>query len=129
MANRVVLTLGGLKVSKPGINVLTAADTDLIFSSDFNQGSLFSRGSVTFSSSSIQSVNYGKTFVNMPMILFNVVRTVSPVYNELYINDFVLSASPTNAAAWCRVGSTNFQYYGPLASGMTMKYIIWDLDL
>ncbi|UVK46812.1 hypothetical protein BPNPMPFG_002522 [Mesorhizobium sp. AR07] len=129
MANRVLLTAGALKVSKPGFNVMTAADADLIFSSDFSQGSLFSRGSLTFSSNTVKTVNYGKTFVNMPMIMFNVNRGTPMVYNEIYINDFILSASPTAASAWLRVGSSSFSYHGPLVDGMAAKYIIWDLDL
>lgn len=127
MANRVLLQPTGMKVSRPGVDVLTAGDADLLFSSDASQTPVHMKGTVTFSSSSIQSVNYGKTFSNMPMIMFLV-----PVgtYNQaVYINDFIIASSPSNAAAWVRVGSSDFSYYGPSAGGTVFRYIIWDLDL
>lgn len=108
---------------------MTVTGKDLLFDSDFGQGPVHSKGSVVFQSN-INQINYGKTFVNMPMIMFSCVETTGPNdYIGLYINDFVLSASPTNASAWVRVNASNFQYSGPLKQGMVMKYIIWDLDL
>lgn len=37
----------GTKISKPNINVLTASDADLIFSSEFNTPKVFAKGSLT----------------------------------------------------------------------------------
>ena len=128
MANRVLLQPTGMKVSRPGVDVLTAGDADLLFSSDASQTPVHMKGTVTFSSSSIQSVNYGKTFANMPMIMF-LVPLGDGYTQSIYINDFIIAASPSNAAAWVRVGSTNFSYYGPSAGGTVFRYIIWDLDL
>lgn len=117
-------------MSGAGVDVLSAADAALLFSSDASQASVHMKGTVSFSSSSIQSVSYGKTFVNMPMIMFLLDQSTPPIiYYSIYINDFVLSSSPVDASAWVRVGSSNFSYYGPRAGGTVFRYIIWDLDL
>lgn len=45
MANRVLLYTNGLKISRPGVNVLTAGNADLLFNSDLSSMVVGQRGS------------------------------------------------------------------------------------
>lgn len=126
MANRVLLDPNGMKVSRPGVDVLTAGDADLLFSSDFSQTPVHMKGIVTFSSSSIRTLNFGRTFLNMPMVTFLV--SYSSFYG-LYINDWVESGSLSSANAYVRVRNSSFTYYAPNRDGLVMRYIVWDLNL
>lgn len=116
-----------MRVSSVGVDVLTTTDANLLFNSDFAQAPLHSKGTITFSSSTIRTLSYGKTFTNMPMVMFLVAG--STTFSNLFINDWVLSASLSNASAYVRVRNSSFTYYAPQRDGLTARYIIWDLDL
>lgn len=68
MANRILLNQSGLKVSKPGINVLSASDINLNFSSDWGIMATLISGAITLAADAEQDVFYGKTFTVMPMV-------------------------------------------------------------
>ncbi|QIG76838.1 hypothetical protein EVC30_009 [Rhizobium phage RHph_Y1_11] len=80
MANRLLLDTTGLKISKPGIDVLTAAAGNLQFSSDWKQLRVYGRGSFTVPNpigytpkalggwnSVTFTVSLGKTFSGIPV--------------------------------------------------------------
>jgi hypothetical protein len=80
MANRVLLNALGLRVTKPGANVLTAGNADLLFSSDWSQVGHHLSGSKTISWTPVpgspqqatwsDSVGFGKTFASVPLVVF-----------------------------------------------------------
>jgi hypothetical protein len=79
MVNRVLLNTSGLKVSKPGADVLSAGPGDLLFSSDWSALGLFTQGSISASWSTnletgwwVQSVPFGKTFATPPAVFFEI---------------------------------------------------------
>lgn len=80
MVQRVLLNQSGLKVSKPGVNVLTAGPGQLNFSSDWAGMDVYTRGDVSFNwqirgDGKIGDVPMftrmlGKTFPTIPFVLF-----------------------------------------------------------
>lgn len=70
MANRAVLNVNGLKVSKPGVNVLTAGINDLLFSDNWSALSKHMSGSLSISSGGNKFVNFGKTFAQVPLVMW-----------------------------------------------------------
>lgn len=78
MVDRILLDSSGLKVSQPGVPVLSAGFSQLQFSSDFSAIGLFSTNvfalnwsffganSGTFST----TINYGKSYATPPLIWF-----------------------------------------------------------
>jgi hypothetical protein len=75
MTNRVLLDSSGLKVSKPGVNVLTASASQLNFNSEWSQVGLYRRGTYTIDwpiSASGIFINLGKTFTTPPIVIFEI---------------------------------------------------------
>jgi len=77
MTNRILLNAGGLKISNPGADVLTAAGRFLHFSSDWSQLGQYAQGSATTSwavsgevGTWTQSIGLGKTFASPPQVFF-----------------------------------------------------------
>jgi hypothetical protein len=72
MANRVLLNSSGLKVSKPGHDVLTTGVTGLLFSSDFSQASHLTENTVNcdWNEAGFRFISYGKTFPSTPLVQF-----------------------------------------------------------
>lgn len=70
MANRVLLNEGGLKISKSGVNVLTATPSQLQFTSDYTQFGSYKNGqfSINYNSVSVltTAVTYGETLPKAP---------------------------------------------------------------
>ena len=56
MANRILLDDTGLKISKPGVNVLTASPVDFLFNSDWSQVGILQSGTFQFNGDSIINV-------------------------------------------------------------------------
>lgn len=77
MANRIVASPDGLKLSRAGQNVLTVADNLLLFNSSSAGAAKFIRGSVAGSRSgagtTTHTINYGKTFTVKPFLMTNLV--------------------------------------------------------
>lgn len=76
MANRVVLSQNGLKVSKPGFNALTAGALGLQFSSDWSAMGVYQTGTHVVNSWSgnsatdIRTITFNKTFASPPFCAF-----------------------------------------------------------
>lgn len=78
MSNRVLLNSSGLKVSKPGVDVLTAGSTGLQFSSDWSGMPIAERGTVTLNwttlssteATSARTITLAKTYSSVPYTLF-----------------------------------------------------------
>lgn len=79
MTWRVLLDVNGLRVSKPGVNVLTAPDTLLTLHPNYSQLKLLSKGTHTIPSygDSYQGyyisgkTYYGRSFSNPPLVYFS----------------------------------------------------------
>lgn len=78
MTGRVLLNASGLKVSKPGFNVLGAGADGLQFSSDWSAFGLYMSGGYNVSWSEVASnvgrhdgfISFGRTFVTPPVVWF-----------------------------------------------------------
>lgn len=75
MANRVLMDLSGVQVSKAGINVLTAANADLLFSSEWTH--------LREVVSGVVRVTYGAAKITVP---FGVTFGGPPFTNLWYLN-------------------------------------------
>lgn len=90
MANRVVLDETGLKVSKPGANVLTAGASGLQFSSDWSALGFYRRGEMdcNWNETDYRNFSLGKTFPTPPMVQFHRVLSSSRVELLSAMNSF-----------------------------------------
>ena len=73
MTNRVLLNSSGLKISKPGVNVIGASIADLNFNSDYSQMGLYRQGTYNWNWSTTPNpllINLGKTFPTPPLVTF-----------------------------------------------------------
>lgn len=68
MTNRILLNTSGLKISKPGVDVLTTNNANLYFDSNGNSYPILIKSSVALSTSYNTTVTlyYGKTFTSVP---------------------------------------------------------------
>lgn len=81
MPNRVLLNAAGLKVSKPGIDVLTATDAQLVFNSNYSMVVPLIRGRFLIEArdgegtpANTRTIGFGRTFSTVPLCLFYVDR-------------------------------------------------------
>jgi hypothetical protein len=83
MTNRVLLNASGLKVSKPGVNVLTAPTSGLQFSSDWSALGFYRSAEIDCNWNRPEYLNFslGKTFSTPPMVQFH--RVISSSQTEL----------------------------------------------
>lgn len=129
MANRILLDKSGLRVSKPGVNVLTAEQRDLIFDSSWSQITPYMKGTVPLSTgSSGVTVLFGKTFTNRPLCILRPTST-----NYQYINDWFLLGGD-GGGNWmmtqrARLLSDRLIIYRHAGGEPSVNYIIWDFDL
>ena len=70
MTRRVLLNSSGLKVSKPGVDVVTTGPGGLQFSSDFSQMTLQTSGEIdcNWNSNSYSAYGFGKTYATPPLV-------------------------------------------------------------
>lgn len=135
MANRVALDANGLRVSRPGFNVLTTGDANLIFNSNWSQLSLLARGTVVTSGNS-GSILYGKTYVNVPLLIFHL-NYVDPSLGQRsvqYYNNFAIytlgQIDFSERLFTVIAANDRFNWQRALAWGtQTVRYSVWDLDL
>lgn len=59
MTNRIVIQASGMKISKPGVNVLTAGQEDLIFDTDHQGLGVYQTGTVSISGCSTSAITPG----------------------------------------------------------------------
>lgn len=67
MANRVYLTKDFLKLSKPGVNAMTSANSGLLFSSDFLALDRIAFGAITINTT-YTNINYPYTLPRLPLV-------------------------------------------------------------
>lgn len=68
LANRVLIHPDGMKISKPGVDVLSASNAQLLFSSDWTHPSLWLRGTIIASYGVTTTVYFGKSFSRPPFV-------------------------------------------------------------
>lgn len=134
MPNRVVFDLNGMKVSAPGVDVLTAGEANLIFSSQWSQLSILMRGSVTCAPNQTQTVLFGKTFANRPLCFFRYTSNsfygeagrqrvnTNADYADLGTDSYVFAKFIVSADRFTFWVANNWQT-------QTIQYVIWDFDL
>lgn len=91
MANRVLLNSKALKVSQPGVDVLTAPPALLMFNSDHRCIRLIQRGVVTVPFVSDIKIPYAKSFNSAPMVGVNPRGIIAPImyFTNRYITETV----------------------------------------
>ncbi|MBX4911376.1 hypothetical protein HJA82_29120 [Rhizobium bangladeshense] len=67
MVNRVLLDTNRLKISRPGFDVLTATQAQLLFNSDYNTAAIYMRGT-TSTQGNIVTIPFGTTFPARPNV-------------------------------------------------------------
>ena len=70
MVNRVLLNASALSISAPGVDVFSALEKDLIFSSNYMSARRFLTGSVVVGANSQAVVYYGATLNGYPVGVF-----------------------------------------------------------
>lgn len=72
MANRVVLDpVHGLKISTPGVDVLAAANTDLLMDPRYSTMTILQAGSIAFPGDAlVRTIPYTRTFTSPPVVFF-----------------------------------------------------------
>jgi hypothetical protein len=90
MTNRVVLDENGLRISKPGVNVLKAGTSGLQFSSDWSALAFYRRGEIdcNWNEPGYRNFALGKTFPKPPMVQFHRVISASEVELMSAMNSF-----------------------------------------
>lgn len=135
MSNRILLDNGGLKISKPGIDVLTATDDELVFNSDWSQLAIYMRGTLTVPDNGSTTISYGKTFVNMPLVcLLRTDNTTPGLPGVVCINDQAFwQKEDAETGYWdptVQCNASNFIVTRQGTAGtMTFSYVVWDFDL
>lgn len=129
MANRVLLNSSGLKVSRAGVNVLTASNLQLLFDSNWSQITPFIRSQWSIPGNSNQFFAFGRSFVNLPMVVIS----GPPVLGGRvqFINSFQLWQGTFNwveTAFWAEVVS-NGVHMRSNSGATTFQLTIWDFDL
>ena len=66
MSNRVVINQNGLKVSRPGVDVLNPGSAGLLFNSDWAPRILHMTGVVYTGAGQVSTILYGKTYAATP---------------------------------------------------------------
>lgn len=124
MANRVVLDENGLRISRPGIDVLAASPATLMFRSDATLMPVFTTGSIVGSYSEVGGNGaqylYGKTFTIAPLVTwtrvapgsnisgFGSAADVAPLYNQFFWaiqirNDRLFFNSPSDSTLYFKI--------------------------
>lgn len=133
MTNRVLLDSSGLKVSKPGVNVITANRNQLLFGSDASCMTLHMSGVWALSNTTAtQTLLLGKTFSRIPYVTlfvdfggsFNVGGQFIGFVQYTYRPDGVTSNTVTVHALTDRLEAvTNTGY------AFNIYYAVWDFTL
>lgn len=79
MTNRILLDSGGLKISVPGVDVLSAGQRYLAFSPNYKMPRIYQSGSVSLNINSAYAgqtgaISFGKTFDTPPTVFYYLVR-------------------------------------------------------
>lgn len=106
MVNRIRIEPGIFRLSKPGIDVMTAGQTQLMFDGDWPGSGKFIKGSISGSRSgtgnSNHTVAFGKTFSNVPTVFVNVIGDSGVTFPGV--------AFPMASVSGGSTGLTNFTF-------------------
>lgn len=141
MANRILISVDGFKLSRPAQNVLTALDNQLLVNGDYGGAAKFIKGSIsgtrTGSGTTTQVVSYGKTFSAEPFVMINCVggSGSSRPGNAVALRNFGDSANPWGdfASSWTRLevevrlSEVEFRFNSAASTvSYTINYMIFD---
>lgn len=150
MVRRVLLNSSGLKVSVPGVDVLSAGYNQLQFTSDFSALSLFTQGyhALSWSSGgnvadSVAFIPFGKTFASPPIVWFfqytgSYLIPLGNAYGVAYsVQDGSLPGQPRNFYVNCTVLTNGIDiraFYNKQTAGwpqpqMTIYYAVFEYNL
>ncbi|EKF17056.1 hypothetical protein NA2_19838 [Nitratireductor pacificus pht-3B] len=134
-----------MRVSKPGVDVLTAAERDLTFNSQWSMLSLLQKGSFFshrpdgyLESFRTVTVYFNRSYARRPMVFLSVIRHGTTFHWQHIGSCLNWFVSPTRYTYMCNVFNdrfafTNFRY--PNLNGgehlydYTVRYLIWDYDV
>lgn len=133
MANRLLLSKDGVKISLPGVDVLTAGSSNLQFSSDWAQLKIFMRGSISFGTGTTD-VPFGKTFTNRPLGFFT--------YGDFDFSGRIIQMADLWAIwgeypgvlgmhvplVYVLVLNDRIRFHS-YSGSRSIRYVIWDFDL
>ena len=150
MTNRVLMNSGVLKVSKPGVNVITAGPQDLAFSSDFSMFGFYRQGTLSYNWSGgnlgeySNNVPLGKTFATPPLVFFQLslgdgrYATLGNTSGFSFEKENYASEFPCYMACWAVVTTTHIQFRGRynrpdeedhLSRSFSVRYSIYEYNL
>lgn len=107
MANRVLLDANGLKISKPGFNVLATGDDNLLFDSSSKMAQVVASGSRTISGGGTADV----TFPNLGFV------------------PYVWFWSGDKRAVMRYVSNTRIRFHGQTAGSGTIHYLVLNVPM
>ena len=151
MTQRVLSNSQGLRVSQPGVSVLSASLGQLQFNSDWSALALHQSGDIALAWTtsnelgwSINFIPFGKTFASPPSVWFFQVEgsgALVPIGSafgfKLHLQDTSLSNQPRDFYVNASVGTTGIDLrgsYNKQTSGwpqpqMTIRYFVFEYNL
>ncbi|WLR91012.1 hypothetical protein [Shinella zoogloeoides] len=124
MANRILLDQTGLFISAAGVDVLSALEKDLIFSSNYVSTRKFLGGTVFVSANSQATINYGTTLAGVPIGIFYVDDGALALHPIIQATTAVLTDMKEFAAFF---NSTSVTFRNYTTSGRTFQYSILEV--
>lgn len=126
MTNRVLLDVNGLKVSQPGVDVLTAPNWGLHFSSDWSAVSELITGEVYLPPNAATNVWFGKSFTNgLPLV------SIYRRFPSSWISGWTVAYLDQNAPTWGSLYALfpDRLYLAAPAEECSVKYYIWNFSV
>lgn len=111
MANRVLLDVNGLLVSKPTFDVLTTTENNLLFSSDYHKLGFSFKGAIQLTGySTNEYLSFGKTFTTPPYVFFMYSPSSLDITTEMWV---INQASAQNFRSMYSfyVAGSNYRYH------------------
>lgn len=122
MANRVLLDTSGLKISAPGVDVLSALPSALIYSSDWAGIGLLLKG-MSYTNGTTVTVPFGKTFERPPLINLYW-NGEGNQWSNLDLAGYGPNDSGWGWGSWLQ--PTYLQLSSPSGSPINWAYVVWD---
>lgn len=132
MVNRFVISpTNGVRLSRPGYDVLTCADENLLISDKGSAFNVYMMGSVSVpgytNSSTFTTINYGTSFSSLPLVFCYYVN------GGVYYNCQYMQAVPPVTSYWPEIGYrvyvNKLELYNhiyPIAA-LTVYYKVWSI--
>lgn len=125
MANRILLDENGLKISKPGVNVLTAGLAGLQFTSVGTHVPRFTTGTLTRAQGGDATFNFGKTFPSAPIVTWYASNLGFGGVGPAWFYDEPTSGPPIKQ--WTLFIYTNRLVLSVgMQSSVTLNFKVWD---